>query len=184
MHHADEVLRDIEAAAKREFLPIIGPAQGKELERLVRERRPRIAVEIGVLVGYATVRIARNLEEGARVTGFEISADLARRAEANLALAGLAGRSEIRRGDARELVDAIRGPVDFVFLDAERGRYLGYLRRLEPKLSPGAVVVAAGAGFAAGRLQSYLDHVRLGGSYSSVHLAFDDDGLEVSIYRG
>ncbi|HSD12246.1 MAG TPA: class I SAM-dependent methyltransferase [Patescibacteria group bacterium] len=184
MHHADEVLRDIEAAAKNEYLPIIGPAEGAALERLVRERRPRRAVEIGVMVGYATVRIARNLEDGAKVIGIEISEELARRAEANLALAGLARRADIRRGDARELVAHLDGPIDFVFIDAERGSYLGYLRKLEPKLAPGATVVASGAGAAAGRLQAYFDHVRLSGKYASEHVVLDDDGIEVSTYRG
>lgn len=184
MHHADAVLRDIEAAAKKEYLPIIGPAEGAELERLVRERRPRIAVEIGVMVGYATVRIARNLEEGAKVVGIEISEELARRAEAYLALAGLAARADVRRGDARELVAHVEGPVDFVFIDAERGSYLNYLRKLEPKLRPGATIVASGAGAAAGRLQQYFDHVRLSGKYSSEHVVLDDDGVEVSTFRG
>lgn len=180
----DAVLRDIEARAKTEFLPHIGSAQGEELERLVRERRPRTVVEIGVMVGYATIRIARNLEEGARVIGVEISEDLARRADANLALAGLADRVDIRRGDAREVIGSLDGPVDLVFLDAERGQYLNYLRKIEPKLGPGATIVAAGAGHASDRLQKYFDYVRLSGKYDSRHLVLDDDGIEVSTYRG
>ncbi len=184
MHHADAVLRDIEEAAKKEYLPIIGAAEGEALERIVKERRPRSVVEIGVMVGYATVRIARNLEEGAKLVGIEISEELARRAEAHLALAGLAGRTDIRRGDAREIAAHLDGPIDFVFLDAERGSYLGYLRKLEPKLAPGATVIAAGAGAAAGRLQQYFDYVRLSGKYASEHVVFDDDGMEVSTYRG
>lgn len=184
MHHADAVLRAIEAEAKTEYLPIIGSVQGEELERLVRERRPRRVLEIGVMVGYATIRIARNLEKGAKVIGIEISEELARRAEANLALAGLGDRTDVRRGDAREVVAHLEGPIDFVFIDAERGSYLGYLRKLEPKLRRGATIIAAGAGAAAGRLQAYFDHVRLSGKYSSEHLVLDDDSMEVSTYRG
>lgn len=181
---ADAVLHDIETRAKSEFLPHVGEAQGAELERLVRERRPRVVVEVGVMVGYATIRIARNLEEGGRIIGVEISEELARRAEANLALAGLADRADIRRGDAREILGSLDERVDLVFLDAERGQYLNYLRKIEPKLRLGALIVAAGAGLAAGRLQKYFDYVRLSGKYDSRHLVFDEDGIEVSEYRG
>lgn len=181
---ADEVLRDIEAAAKNEYLPIVSAATGAALELLVRERQPRLAVEVGVMTGYSTIRIARNLDDGARVVGFEISEDLARRAEKNIERAGLAGRCEVRRGDAHEELGDLQGEVDLVFLDAERGQYLNYLRMLEPKLAPGAVVIAAGAGNAADRLQRYLDHVRLSGRYESTNEVIDDDGIEVSRFRG
>lgn len=180
----EAVLKDIETQAKSEFLPLIGPAQGAELERIVRERDPRLVVEVGVMVGYATLRIVRNLGDHGKIVGVEISEDLARRAEANIALAGFAPKVDVLRGDAREVLGTIGGPVDFVFMDAERGQYLNYLRKLEPKLSPGALIIAAGAGAAAGRLQKYFDHVRLGGGYESRHMTFDDDGFEVSTYRG
>lgn len=178
------MLRDIETQAKSEFLPVLSKTHADELERIVRERAPRRAVEIGVLTGYATIRIARSLPEGGTVTGIEISADLARRAEANVALAGLADRADVLRGDARELLDAIEGPVDFVFIDAERGQYFNYLKKIEPKLAKGATVVAAGAGSAAARLERYFDRVRMSGAYDSRHYVLDDDGIEVSTYLG
>lgn len=183
-HAADDVLAGIEREAKHEYLPIIGPEQGAELERLVREREPRLAVDVGVMTGYSLVRIGRNLGLGARAVGIEISEDLARRAERNVAAAGLAAVCEVRRGDAREALDGIEGEVDLVFLDAERGQYLNYLRKLEPKLAPGAVVIASGAGAASDRLQRYFDHVRLSGRYDSTHLALDAEGMEVSRFRG
>lgn len=178
------MLRSIEEQAKSEFLPVLSKTHGDELERIVRERAPRRAVEIGVLTGYATIRIARNLPEGGKVTGIEISGELARRAEANIALAGLADRAEVVRGDAREALEGIEGPVDFVCIDGERGQYHNYLRKIEPKLAKGATVVAAGAGSAASRLERYFDLVRLSGKYDSRHYVLDDDGIEVSTYLG
>lgn len=180
----DDVLHSIEARAKSEFLPMLSKTHGDELERIIRERMPRRAVEIGVLTGYSTIRIARSMPEGGRVTGIEISSELARRAEANVALAGFADRVEILRGDAREVLERVRGPVDFVFMDAERGQYFNYLKKIEPKLDSGAVIVAAGAGNAAGRLERYFDRVRLSGKYDSRHYVLDDDGIEVSTYLG
>lgn len=177
------IIAHIEEEAKREYLPIIGPENGEFLERLVREKQPCVAVEVGVMVGYATVRIARNLGDGCRLVGVEISDELARRAEANVTLAGLAAKVEVRRGDARELLERLPAYVDFAFLDAERGQYLNYLKKLETKMRPGATVVANISG-ALARLQPYLDHVRLGGRYDSSHHASDGGGFEVSVFRG
>lgn len=183
-HASDDVLVAIEWEAKHEYLPVIGAAEGAELERLVRERAPKQAVDIGVMTGYSLIRIARNLPEGGRAVGIEISQELSRRAEANVEAAGLADRCEVRRGDAREVIEALEGEVDLAFLDAERGQYLNYLLKLEPKLAPGAIVIASGAGAASERLERYFDHVRLSGRYESTYLALGEDGMEVSRFRG
>ncbi|HTM68331.1 MAG TPA: class I SAM-dependent methyltransferase [Candidatus Binatia bacterium] len=177
-------LRDLEREAKSEYLPIIGPAQGDELERLVRERDPRLAVEVGVMTGYATIRIARNLSEGGRLVGIEISEEMARRAEKNVERAGLAAKCDIRRGDAHDELGKLEGEVDLAFLDAEKGQYLNYLHKLEPRLAPGAIVIAAGASASSERLQKYFDHVRLSGRYESTHFDVEDDGMEVSRFKG
>lgn len=67
-----------------------------------------------------------------------------------------------------------------------------YLRAAEPRLAPGAVVVADNAGvFAGGGLKPYLEYVRGSGKYESRFetstLEWRDDvedGLEVSVYGG
>jgi len=45
-------------------------------------------------------------------------------------------------GDAAAGAAPARGEFDFVFIDALKRDYLKYLQALEPKLKPGAVVVA------------------------------------------
>jgi len=183
MTAVDHVLSTIEKTSKWEFLPIIGADKGKFLEQLVRDKKPCRTVEVGVLVGYTTLLIARNLPDGCAVTGLEISEELARRAEENIAQAGLQSRATIDRGDARQRLDEIAGPVDLVFLDAQKSQYLSYLKKLEPKLSPGAVVVANGTAVFNRELGTYLEYVRKSGSYQSSSQVFGDDGMEVSIFK-
>lgn len=178
------VLREIESQATREYLPIMGPEKCAFIESLVAERQPCTVVEIGVLVGYVTVRVARNLGTACKIIGVEIGEDLAQRAEANVALAGLSDKAEIVRGDAAEKIDGLHGPVDMVILDADRAGYLHYLKRLEPKLSPNALVIANGASAHAKTLAPYLEYVRSGGKYESSMRVFGDDALELSSYRG
>jgi predicted O-methyltransferase YrrM len=184
MHTVESVLRDIETRRGSEYLPTVTAEQGEYLEWLVRETAPQLVVEVGALVGYATLRVARNLPEDAHMIAIEISGDLARRAEENVAAAGMGSRVRIVRGDARHALDDVRGQVDFVLLDAERSQYLNHLKKLEPRLSPGAVVMAVGTGKGARALSSYLAHVRKNPRYRSEHKTFGDDAIEVSRFLG
>lgn len=180
---SDQVLASIEKTSKWEFLPIIGADKGRFLEQLVKDKKPCGTVEIGVLVGYTTILIARNLSEGCTVTGLEISDELAKRAEENIALAGLSAKAIISRGDARQRLDEVVGTVDLAFLDAQKSQYLSYLRKLEPRLNPGAVIVANGTGVFHRELEKYLEYVRKSGFYQSSNHVFGEDAMEVSVFK-
>lgn len=45
-------------------------------------------------------------------------------------------------GDAHVQVTTLPGPVDLVFIDADKEGYLDYLSKLRPLLRPGGLVVA------------------------------------------
>ncbi len=179
-----EVLKEIESAAKREFLPIVGPEKAAAIAKLVEERRPCLVVEIGVMVGYATIAAASTLGEGCTISGIEISGDLARRAEENVVRAGVAAKAKIIQGDARVVLAEIKGPIDTLIMDAERSQYLNYLRKAEGKLSPGALVIAVGTADPRGRIAEYLDYVRKNERYESTTMVFGDDAMEVSTFKG
>ncbi len=184
MANAAEVLRDIEQRSRWEFLPIIGRDKAAFLEQLVRDKKPCRAIEVGVMTGYTSIVIASNLPSGCRLVGIEISEDLARRAEENLARAGVGGSVSVIRGDARERLEDASGSFDLVFLDAQKSQYLSYLKKLEPKLNPGAVIVANGVAQFRKESLGYLDYVRKSERYQSSSHVFGDDAVEVSIFKG
>ena len=45
-------------------------------------------------------------------------------------------------GDAHEQVAKIKGPVDVVFIDADKDGYVDYLNKLLPKVRPGGLILA------------------------------------------
>jgi predicted O-methyltransferase YrrM len=45
-------------------------------------------------------------------------------------------------GDAHEKVADLEGPIDILFLDADKEGYLDYMEKLLPKLRPGGLVIA------------------------------------------
>ena len=47
LRKAEAVLREIEAMARREFLPIVGPDKGKILAEAFRKVKPKHVLEVG-----------------------------------------------------------------------------------------------------------------------------------------
>jgi len=90
----------------------------------------------------------------------------------------------ILEGDALTTLAEVNGPVDFVLLDGWKELYLPVIKLLEPKLSPGALVIADNTESADAR--TYLDYVHGSESgYVSFNFAVrESDSMELSCYTG
>jgi predicted O-methyltransferase YrrM len=165
----EEVLASIEEVAPRQGLPIIGPKRGRFLDEVVEQHKPSTVLEVGTLVGYSAIRMARHLKDGGRVTCVEVSEDRARTARSNFALAGLSDRIEVIVGDAKKVLPTLRGRFDMVFFDAVKEDYLFYLKSVEGLLRQGSVVVADNVKSHAEEVAPYLDYVRNSGRYASTY---------------
>jgi predicted O-methyltransferase YrrM len=180
---AQRMLAVMDRATTLWQIPIVGRQKGRLLRRLLERHRPRHAIEIGSLLGYSAILIASSLPPGGRLTCVEANPFLGWMVKANVEAAGLARRVKVVIGDALRSIPLLPGRFDFAFIDAEKEDYLDYLRQLEPKLLPGAVVVAdnTGSGFRRA-VAPYLEYVRNGGGqYQSREYIFDDDAMEVSV---
>jgi predicted O-methyltransferase YrrM len=177
------MLQAMDRALALWHLPAIGRAKGRVLRRLLERYRPTSAVEIGSLFGYSAILIAANLPPGGRLTCIEANEYLAKFVKFNAEAAGLGKRVSVVPADALRAIPMLRGRFDFVLIDAAKEDYLEYLRALEPKLRPGAVVVADNTGVFRREVKAYLDHVREGGRYESRQHDFGPDSMEVSVFR-
>src|SRR6266481_3837121 len=133
---------------------------GRFLYMCARARKAKRIVEFGTSFGISTIHLACALRDGGggRLIGTELEPMKAKRAQENLAAAGLAGLVEIRIGDALEtLKDGIEGDVDLVLLDGAFSLYLPVLKLLEPYLRDGAFVIGENA---FEQTPGYLDYVR------------------------
>jgi predicted O-methyltransferase YrrM len=175
------VLEKIEAQAKRQSgLPILGARKGRLLSELVRTLKPRRILEVGTLIGYSAILMANELGPDARITCVEVSADNAAKARQNFADAGVAERIEVVVGPGKAVIPTLRGPFDFMFIDAAKEEYLDYLKAAEPELARTATVVADNVGMFKKEVAAYLDHVKKGGGYTSETHDFGTDAVEVS----
>jgi predicted O-methyltransferase YrrM len=184
MRRAARMLRLMDRATAYWHFPIIGRDKGRLVRRLVARHRPRAALEIGSLFGYSAILIAGSLPPGGRLTCLEANPYLAWSVQANAAEAGLRRRVRVIEGDARRVIPRLRDRFDFVLIDAAKTEYLAYLRALEPRLRPGAVVVADNTRIFRRDVAAYLAHVRGSGRYDSREHDFGRDAMEVSVLVG
>ena len=183
---ADKILREIEGNRREGFLPIIGPEKGRVLDDAVSKKRPKLILEIGTLVGYSAIRMARMLAEEGGIICVEKNPESARKAERNIERAGFAEKVKVVVGDAKKVIPTLEGIFDLVFIDAEKKAYLTYLKLVEGKLRKGAVVVADNALMSADEMEDYLTYVRSSGRYESRYVEPEfvgdfKDAVEISI---
>src|SRR3569833_3604322 len=169
--------------AHAEHFLAVSPAYGRFLYAIARARRAAGVVEFGTSMGVSTIYLAAALRDngGGRLIGSELEAAKVARARATLQAAGLADLTEIREGDALETFDEGGGEVDVLLIDGAWSLYLPVLKLIEPRLTPGAVILGENA-FAS----DYLDYVRdPANGYFSHPLAIDEGrGNEFTVKIG
>ena len=137
-----DVLDDLDRNQRRGNMnvPI---ADGRLLRLLAESIDAQHIVEIGTSNGYSGIWQALALKAtGGRLTTFEIDPDRAALARENFKRASVDDIVTLVEGDAHEKVGQVEGPVDMVFIDADKEGYLDYLNKLLPKVRPGGLIVA------------------------------------------
>jgi caffeoyl-CoA O-methyltransferase len=111
---------------------------GKLLHEIILKNKYRRVLEVGTSTGHSGVWMAWALSRtGGRLITLEIDERRHREAVANFREAGLDPFIDARLGDAHELVKALPGPFDFVFIDADKDWNIAYAKELMPKLEAG-----------------------------------------------
>jgi predicted O-methyltransferase YrrM len=163
------------------YLPVT-PESGQLLYTLVRATRPTVVVEFGMSLGLSAIHLASAVRDNGigRIVTTELSAAKVVAAKATFAELGLDDVITVLEGDALETLANIEEPVNFVLLDGWKDLYLPVLQLLEPKLSPGALVIADNTGMA--DTQPYVDYIRdPANGYVGVSFPVrDSDAMEIS----
>ena len=137
-----EVLDDIDKNQRRGSMSV-PTDDGRLLRVLVESTGAKTVVELGTSVGYSATWICLGLRStGGHLTSYEIDADRAAKARANFKRAGIDELVTVVEGDAHEQIKKAKGPIDVVFLDADKEGYVDYLTKLLPSVRPGGLIVA------------------------------------------
>jgi len=156
----------------------VSPDTGKLLYMLARGSKARSIVEFGTSFGISTLHLAAALRDngGGRLITSEFEPSKVEKARRNIEAGGFSDLVELRAGDALEtLAKNLPERVDLVLLDGAKALYPRILALIEPRLSPGAWVIADNADWN----PQYLARMRAAeGPYVSVPFASD---VEVSM---
>jgi predicted O-methyltransferase YrrM len=117
--------------------------EGAFLRDLAIRVHAKEGLEIGTSNGYSSIWIGMGLrKQGGHLLTLEIDQGRAKLAQANFRAAGLDSVVTLKLGDALREVPKLRGPYDFVFIDAWKQDYVKYLDMVIPMVRPGGVIVA------------------------------------------
>jgi predicted O-methyltransferase YrrM len=139
------VLEEMRAAG-RTYLSV-PPEDGRALRLLAEAAGAKTVVEIGTSTGYSGLWFCLALQDtGGRLITFEIDPGRAAAARKNFQQAGVDSLVTIVEGDAHEKVATLKGPIDVVFIDADKEGYIDYLSKLLPLVRPGGLLLAHNVG--------------------------------------
>jgi predicted O-methyltransferase YrrM len=183
----EERMRDLpmEERMKRrdELLLQVGPESARILHSLIVGLHAQNIVELGTSYGYSTLWLADAARQvGGTVITVELADDKQTYAKEMLCRAGLDSYVDFRCGDALTILDALAGPVEFVFVDLWKDLYIPCFKLFYPKLATGALVVADNMIYPEmwqSEVAAYRAHVRALPGVESILLP-TGSGLEIS----
>jgi len=126
---------------------MVQPSEGKLLQLLLRLANAKKVVEVGTLVGYSAINMARALPDDGHVWSVEYEARHAEVARANIAAAGLTEKISVHVGPGNDVLPTLasHGPFDAVFIDADKQSYDRYGAWAIANLRSGGLVLGDNA---------------------------------------
>jgi len=136
------VLKDLDQNQRRGMMNV--PEEDGRLLRLLTETvDAKNVVEIGTSNGFSGIWFSLALRTtGGKLTTYEIDQRRASLARENFKRAGVEQYVTLVEGDAHEEVKKFKGPIDVLFLDADKEGYIDYLNKLLPLVRGGGLIVA------------------------------------------
>jgi caffeoyl-CoA O-methyltransferase len=169
----------------------VGPSDGKLIQLVLRLSGARKVVEVGTLIGYSAIHIARALPDDGHVWSIEFEPKHAQVARDNLAAAGLASKVDVLVGAGVDVLPTLsaKGPFDAVFIDADKVNYQHYGKWAVENLRKGGLVLGDNA-YLFGELMEDSDRGRAMRAFHELVAASCDsvcaptpDGLVIGIKR-
>lgn len=140
----DPVLKEL---ARHTYLKVVHPnmlsghVQGTFLTMFSRLLSPKRILEIGTYTGYSAICLARGLRPGGMLTTIEVNDELRNIALEFFRKAELLEQIELINGDALDVIPALKGTFDLVFIDAHKDHYPDYYNLVIDKVESGGFIL-------------------------------------------
>lgn len=157
-------------------------SDGRVLRLLTEAVGAKTVAEIGTSTGYSGLWFCLALQKtGGKLITFEIDHGRAETARKHFELAGVEPMVTVVEGNAHEKVTALKGPIDVVFIDADKEGYVDYLNKLLPLVRPGGLILAHNVSMAA-VAEGYVKEVTANPDLETIFY-MDGGGLGVTLKK-
>jgi caffeoyl-CoA O-methyltransferase len=123
----------------------IGPEQGALMQLLARTIGARRYLEIGVFTGYSSLAMALALPQDGYILACDVSEEYTALARRYWAVAGVAGKIDLRIAPALQTLAQIRlegvEPFDMAFIDADKANVGEYYEAALTHVRPGGLIL-------------------------------------------
>jgi caffeoyl-CoA O-methyltransferase len=116
--------------------------EGRFLKMLVRLTGARTILEVGMFTGYSALMMAEGLPDDGRLITCEVDPKAEAIARRYFSESPHGSKISVRMGPALETIKTLTGPLDLVFIDADKPNYSNYYEASLPLLKPGGLIVA------------------------------------------
>jgi predicted O-methyltransferase YrrM len=162
----------------------VTPEDGRLLRVLAETMGAKRVVEVGTCIGYSGIWFCLALRTtGGTLITHEIDDYRASLARENFKRAGVDKIVTIVEGDAHKTVANIKGPIDILFLDADKTGYLDYLNKLLPLVRPGGLILAHNTTDRAAEMKDYINAVTTNPNLETIFLHTDGPGLALTLKK-
>jgi predicted O-methyltransferase YrrM len=136
------ILRELRAATAS--VPMsgmqIGADQGQFMALLVQLTGAKRCLEIGTYTGYSALAVALALPEDGKIVCCDVSEEWTAIGRPFWKKAGVEKKIDLKIAPALETLQKLKGPFDFVFIDADKENYLNYYERCLQLLRRGGLM--------------------------------------------
>ena len=136
------ILEQIEQEALDTYVPIIRKEMQSFLKVLLAMQKPKRILEVGTAVGFSAILMSEYVTEECEITTIEKYEKRIPIARENFRRAGKEKQITLLEGDAMEVMQSLKEPYDFIFMDAAKGQYIHYMPEAVRLLSDGGILMS------------------------------------------
>ena len=129
---------DIRKYAKENNVPIMNSQTKELIVSILQIKKPKTILEIGTAIGYSSLCFSKYTD--AEITTIELDKKTASIAKENFKKYNV--NVNLINDDAMKALRNINQGFDFVFIDANKSRYLDYFKMTSKLLNEGGIIIA------------------------------------------
>lgn len=129
-------------ATQKDPQMMVGHSEGLLLRLLVMLSRARRVLEIGTFTGYSALAMAMALPADGELITCDVDPKATTLAQKFWARSPHGKKIRLELAPASDTIAMLKGPIDFVFIDADKPNYIKYWDAVLPLVRPGGVLVA------------------------------------------